>query len=52
MKWTKFAGRGAKGDRFSVRHVYNVLQPCNSLDFPAKGIWIPNPPTKTSIFAW
>ena len=48
----KVIWKGEKGDSFSVREAYKVLQLSPGYSFPEKGMWVSCAPIKTAIFAW
>lgn len=43
---------GGKGNHFSVRDAYRVLEPNASFAFLVKGIWVACALTKTTFFTW
>ena len=48
----KMSRKRGKGDLFSVRESYKMLQPRRDIIFPTKGVWVSCAPTKTTFFAW
>ena len=39
-------------DSISAREAYSLLSPRTDSVFPAKGVWISNPPPKSVFFTW
>ena len=37
---------------FTISEAFNSLASGSEILFPAKGIWVPNAPTKSAFFAW
>ena len=44
--------KGSAGASFTVNEAFNSLASGSAIHFPAKGIWVPNVPTKAVFFAW
>ena len=44
--------KGSAGASFTVNEAFNSLASGSAILFPAKGIWVPNAPTKAAFFAW
>ena len=41
-----------KNENFSVKSLYNTLDPSSAVPFPWSIIWSPCVPTKVSFFSW
>ena len=48
----KMSWKGGKGDLFSVKEAYKVLQARRDIIFVAEGVWVSCAPTKTTFFTW